>query len=87
MSDDRKLMVVHLPLNVSTMAEMMATLADEYPESYIVPEGDTFVVWTGEVDQTGTDWPSFARDMLSNDPERIKQHAPEWLRNLMEGKQ
>lgn len=26
-----------------------------------------------------TDWPTFAADMLSGDPERMRRHLPGWL--------
>lgn len=37
-------------------------------------------------DDEPTDWPAFAADMLSGDPERIKQHLPSWLRDIVDPK-
>jgi hypothetical protein len=30
-------------------------------------------------DKESTDWPAFAGDMLSGDPDRIKRHLPDWM--------
>lgn len=32
----------------------------------------------------GTDWRAFAGDMLSDDPERIRRHLPDWMRALVD---
>lgn len=37
-------------------------------------------------DKPGTDWPAFAADLLSGDPERLRARMPEWLRDLTEPK-
>lgn len=33
--------------------------------------------------QQGTDWPSFAADMLSGDPARLRARMPQWMQDML----
>lgn len=82
--ENRKLLVLVPPVSVSTFVALMNALGDEFPNAYMVSEPDAYIVWTGSVKIEATDWAAFAGDLLSNDPERIKRHMPEWLQDLMD---